>query len=228
MSLLLHRVDLLFSVTQDGRPIEEYARKFLELPSTVCSEDAVLMDIFHRGLDEPLYSKMPSGVNRYTLYALLLSWASPERPLILPVISKSVPVKPDPESTYAFESTPAPECSHNPFQLLSPVSVSAPDHSLVIVPAPEHSTKKALVVHVTAVILFCCCDSCSLLGFYGIKIKSLLLTLNDHTGKFISHFVFCFFIIILFRSLHECLFCNMLDVQKKKRNYNFSRYYSFF
>lgn len=48
----------MYSLSQNGCPIEFYAEEFLELSSTVYTDDELRMTIFNEISDVPLYSKM--------------------------------------------------------------------------------------------------------------------------------------------------------------------------
>lgn len=53
--------DLLLSISQDHRPIEDYIEEFLELVNQIPWTDAALKAIFWSGLDDPLFRKIPAA-----------------------------------------------------------------------------------------------------------------------------------------------------------------------
>lgn len=114
------------------------------MASTFSLENETLMTFFHVGLDEPLYSRMPWNTNnctleQYIIYALLLNLSTPERPLILLVISESAPVQIHPESATVqtiSESTPVSAQALKPTPECTPVQVKS-ESTPVLVPAPE-------------------------------------------------------------------------------------------
>ncbi len=95
MNTLLLLSDQLYSLSQDGRSLVEYAQEFMELASAANLKDEEMMTFFHVGLDKPLYLLMPWNTSnctleQYVLYALLLSRSTPEKSFSLPVISAPV------------------------------------------------------------------------------------------------------------------------------------------
>lgn len=79
MNSAVYSPDLLFSLSKDGQPLEDYEEEFFE--HLVSWSNDNLKTIFWSGLDDPLFQQLPAGTTTFTLewyfeFALWLSGSS--------------------------------------------------------------------------------------------------------------------------------------------------------